>query len=87
MSGDRAPPLTSIAYDVPTGRLLVEGPGWSGIGTLLEWEQRMLAIRKVIVRQRIAAYGGRDRPAPPAPPRELKVAEPVGAADLLIPRK
>lgn len=40
------------AYDAPTGRLLLSGPGWSGIGALDEWEERARFILRAVARQR-----------------------------------
>lgn len=40
------------AYDAPTGRLLLSDLGWSGIGTLDEWEERARFILRAVARQR-----------------------------------
>lgn len=45
-------------FDKPTGRLLIVGPGWHGIGTLEEWEARAQAIMREVTRRRLATYEG-----------------------------
>jgi len=67
----RAAPITRASFDAQTGRLLIEGPGWWGIGTLVEWEERLRELRHVLIRQRLASYEGPDWPAPPVLPPEF----------------
>lgn len=45
-------------FDKPTGRLLIAGPGWHGIGTLEEWEARARAIMREVTHRRLATYEG-----------------------------
>lgn len=48
-----------VSFDRPTGRLLLSGPGWSGIGTLEESEERRRVIDAAIMRVRLDAYEGK----------------------------
>ncbi|WP_428031472.1 hypothetical protein [Ancylobacter sp.] len=47
------------AWHAQTGRLMLCGPGWHGIGTLEEWEQRRREIDAAIQRVRLDAYEGK----------------------------
>ncbi|WP_371346109.1 hypothetical protein [Ancylobacter sp. IITR112] len=62
-----ATPGFRASYDPPTGLLIIDGPGFSGIGTLEEWEAIERAIRSARHRARMDAYEGKW-PAPPAGP-------------------
>ena len=53
-----APPFRA-AFDKPTGRLIIDWPGGSGIGTLDEWEQIERFIRQERHRARLDAYEGK----------------------------
>ncbi|WGD29854.1 hypothetical protein AncyloWKF20_19200 [Ancylobacter sp. WKF20] len=45
----------SAAYHGPVDRLLISGPGWSGIGTPDQWEERARLILREVRRVRKAA--------------------------------
>ncbi|WP_371346447.1 hypothetical protein [Ancylobacter sp. IITR112] len=62
-------PATGLRADFhePTGRLLIAGPTFSGIGTLEEVEQIERFIRLARHQVRVDAYEGKW-PAPPALP-------------------
>lgn len=45
------------AWHAETGRLMLSGPGWHGIGTLEEWEKRRQEIAAAIHRVRSEADG------------------------------
>jgi len=47
------------AFDKPTGRLIIDGTSFSGIGTLDEWEQIERFIRQERHRARLDAYEGK----------------------------
>lgn len=46
------------SFHEPTGRLMLEGPGWAGIGTPDEWEERARAIMREVTKRRLEAYEG-----------------------------
>lgn len=48
------------AYHAPVDRLLLSGPGWSGIGTPDEWRERARLILRAVERV--------ERPAQPTGP-------------------
>ena len=45
------------AWHAETGRLMLSGPGWHGIGTLEEWEGRRQEIAAAILRVRSTTTG------------------------------
>lgn len=47
------------AHDPPTGRLIIDGPGFSGCMTLEQWEAAERAIRQARQRARMDAYEGK----------------------------
>ena len=53
-----APPFRAVFHQ-PTGRLIIDWPGGSGIGTLDEWEQIERFIRQERRRARLDAYEGK----------------------------
>lgn len=58
------------SFDPATGRLIIDGPGFSGIATLEGWEPIERAIRQARHRARSDSYEGKW-PAPPALAREF----------------
>jgi hypothetical protein len=48
-------PNERAAYDAPTGLLIISGPGWDGIGTPDQWEERARFILREVRRLRDAA--------------------------------
>ena len=48
----------SASFHAPTGRLMLQGPGWSGIGTPDEWEERARLIMREVRKRRLEAYEG-----------------------------
>lgn len=53
------PPGFRSSYDRPTDRLIIDGPGFSGIATPEEWEAIERAIRQARHRARMDAYEGK----------------------------
>lgn len=51
-------------FDPATGRLIIDGPSFSGIATLEGWEPIERAIRQARHRARLDSYEG-QWPAPP----------------------
>lgn len=58
------------SFDAATGRLIIDGPSFSGIATLEGWEPIERAIRQARHKARADAYEGKW-PAPPALPLEF----------------
>lgn len=54
-----AAPGFRAAHDPPTGLILIDGPGFSGIATLEQWEEAERAIRQARHRVRMDAYEGK----------------------------
>lgn len=58
------------SFDPRTGRLIIDGPGFSGIATLEGWEPIERAIRQARHRVHAESYEGKW-PAPPEIKREF----------------
>lgn len=58
------------AFDKPTGLLIIDGPGFSGIATPEQWEAVERHIRQARLKARLDAYEG-EWPEPPVPPPEF----------------
>ncbi|WP_428029833.1 hypothetical protein [Ancylobacter sp.] len=65
MSSSREP--FRDAFDKPTGLLIIDGPGFSGIATPEDWERVERFIRQARQRVRLDAYEGKW-PEPPVLP-------------------
>ncbi|MBS9476257.1 hypothetical protein [Ancylobacter radicis] len=46
------------AYHAPLDRLMLSGPGWSGIGTPEQWEERARLILREVRRRKADPYEG-----------------------------